>query len=60
MAAAVDLGGDRPGRDGLVEPGGALVTDCPDFTLRDIHGDEYRRDDYSGRWLLLVFHRHLG
>ncbi len=30
------------------------------FDLSDIHGDSYRLEDFAGRWLLLVFHRHLG
>jgi peroxiredoxin len=30
------------------------------FELPDIAGDKHRLEDYTGRWLLLVFHRHLG
>lgn len=30
-----------------------------DFTLPDTTGHVHRLDDYAGRWLLLVFHRHL-
>ena len=30
-----------------------------DFRLRDTEGREHRLADYRGRWLLLVFHRHL-
>ena len=29
------------------------------FVLRDARGREHRLDDYRGRWLLLVLHRHL-
>ena len=31
-----------------------------DFCLRDANGIEYRLADYAGKWLLMVFHRHLG
>ncbi len=31
-----------------------------DFDLRDSDGRVHRLADYRGRWLLLVFHRHLG
>jgi len=31
-----------------------------DFVLKDSHGREHRLQDYLGRWLLMVFHRHLG
>ena len=30
------------------------------FELTDVHGRTYRLQDFRGRWLLLVFHRHLG
>lgn len=30
------------------------------FELEDAHGGVRRLTDYVGRWLLLVFHRHLG
>ena len=30
------------------------------FELPDIHGHQHQLADYSGKWLLLVFHRHLG
>ena len=29
------------------------------FELRDVTGRMHRLEDYGGRWLLLVFHRHL-
>ena len=29
------------------------------FTLNDEDGREIRLDDFSGNWLLMVFHRHL-
>ncbi|HJN44989.1 MAG: redoxin domain-containing protein [Vicinamibacterales bacterium] len=29
------------------------------FALCDARGREHRLEDYSGRWLLLMFHRHL-
>ena len=29
------------------------------FTLPDADGAPHRLEDYSGRWLLLMFHRHL-
>jgi peroxiredoxin len=30
------------------------------FELSDAHGLAHRLEDYRDRWLLLVFHRHLG
>ncbi len=30
------------------------------FELRDSDGRNHSLSDYSGSWLLLVFHRHLG
>ncbi|RIK80097.1 MAG: hypothetical protein DCC68_11675 [Planctomycetota bacterium] len=30
-----------------------------DFALADTAGTIHRLSDYTGRWLLLVFHRHL-
>ncbi|WP_145944324.1 redoxin domain-containing protein [Fuerstiella marisgermanici] len=33
---------------------------APGFELPDVDGVEHRPVDYRGRWLLLVFHRHLG
>lgn len=30
------------------------------FALPDSRGELHRLADYRGRWLLLVFHRHLG
>jgi peroxiredoxin len=30
------------------------------FELQDAAGGAVRLDDFSGGWLLLVFHRHLG
>ncbi len=30
------------------------------FELPDSHGKTHRLSDYSGRWLLMVMHRHLG
>jgi len=30
------------------------------FSLRDANAHLHRLADYRGRWLLLVFHRHLG
>ncbi len=30
------------------------------FALTDSGGSLHRLEDYRGRWLLLVFHRHLG
>ncbi len=30
-----------------------------DFALTDTEGKVRRLEDYAGRWLLLVFHRHL-
>ena len=29
------------------------------FELTDIDGNKHQLVDYRGRWLLLVFHRHL-
>jgi len=31
-----------------------------DFEIKDIHGKLHRYADYKGKWLLMVFHRHLG
>jgi peroxiredoxin len=31
-----------------------------DFALQDLGGRTHRAADFAGRWLLLVFHRHLG
>jgi peroxiredoxin len=31
-----------------------------DFELLDAQGAAHRLADYTGNWLLLVFHRHLG
>lgn len=31
-----------------------------EFSLVDTAGTVHRLADYAGRWLLLVFHRHLG
>lgn len=31
-----------------------------DFSLPDTRGETHRLADFSGDWLLLVFHRHLG
>ena len=31
-----------------------------EFQILDTQGTIHRKSDYSGRWLLLVFHRHLG
>lgn len=33
---------------------------APAFHLTDSTGAEHRLEEYRGRWLLLVFHRHLG
>lgn len=30
------------------------------FHLQDANGEVYKRDDFLGSWLLMVFHRHLG
>lgn len=32
---------------------------APDFDLPDARGGNVRLSDFSGHWLLLVFHRHL-
>lgn len=31
-----------------------------DFEIKGIHGTVHRYADYKGKWLLMVFHRHLG
>jgi peroxiredoxin len=31
-----------------------------DFALKDIRGVTHRLGDFRGKWLLEVFHRHLG
>jgi peroxiredoxin Q/BCP len=33
--------------------------EAPPFELEDTAGRTHRLADYRGRWLLLVFHRHL-
>ena len=33
---------------------------APELELSDSAGGTHRLADYRGRWLLLVFHRHLG
>jgi hypothetical protein len=30
------------------------------FTLRDSRGNSHLLEEYWGKWLLMVFHRHLG
>ena len=30
------------------------------FSLIDSDGKEHHLEDYRGKWLILVFHRHLG
>jgi peroxiredoxin len=40
------------------------VSDCtgttaPDFKLLDANGAVHRMSDFSGQWVLLVFHRYL-
>ncbi len=30
------------------------------FSHRDINGNTILLDSYKGKWLLMVFHRHLG
>ena len=30
------------------------------FELKDADGNVHRLEDYRDKWLLLVFHRHLG
>ena len=32
---------------------------APSFALKDSAGSRHRLEDYVGKWLLLVFHRHL-
>jgi peroxiredoxin len=32
---------------------------APSFTLKDENGRGVRLEDFTGNWLLLVFHRHL-
>ncbi|NNC90000.1 MAG: redoxin domain-containing protein [Akkermansiaceae bacterium] len=33
---------------------------APEFSLPDLAGRVHTLGDYRDRWLLLVFHRHLG
>jgi peroxiredoxin len=40
--------------------GARCGTPAEPFELVDAHGALHRLSDYTGRWLLLVFHRHLG
>ena len=37
-----------------------LNTKAVAFTLADTRGETHTLSDHVGRWLLLVFHRHLG
>jgi peroxiredoxin len=32
---------------------------APSFALKDSAGTLHRLEDYAGKWLLLIFHRHL-
>jgi hypothetical protein len=34
--------------------------DAPEMAVPDLEGRPCRLADHRGRWLLLVFHRHLG
>jgi peroxiredoxin len=40
-------------------PRGLLGKPAPEFELPSATGQIYRNIDFSGGWLLLVFHRHL-
>lgn len=40
--------------------GTRVGTPAEPFELEDAHGSVHRLADYADRWLLLVFHRHLG
>lgn len=31
-----------------------------EFSLQDLEGKRHHLSDYRGKWLLLMFHRHLG
>ena len=33
---------------------------APELELPDLEGRIHHLADYAGRWLLMVFHRHLG
>ena len=39
---------------------GKVNTPAVPFELQDTKGVVHTLDQYAGRWLLLVFHRHLG
>ena len=39
---------------------GRVGKEAHDFVLTDASGEARCLADYRGRWLLLVFHRHLG
>jgi peroxiredoxin len=39
---------------------GFVATTAIDFELVDANGARHTLAQYRGRWLLLVFHRHLG
>ncbi|MFQ5732217.1 MAG: hypothetical protein ACE5KM_09700 [Planctomycetaceae bacterium] len=46
----------------IVMPGETKIrvgTAAVPFQLEDAEGNSHRLEDYTGRWLLLVFHRHL-
>ncbi len=44
---------------GMASPTNRQGTDAVPFELRDTSGRLHRLQDYRGRWLLLMFHRHL-
>jgi peroxiredoxin len=39
--------------------GSMIGMPAPDFELADTEGNLHRLADYTDRWLLIVFHRHL-
>jgi len=44
----------------MASPGRWIGKPAAPFDLPDADGRAHTLADYTGRWLLLVFHRHLG
>lgn len=57
-----DRSGGEMAEKGVVSRFGVNMVGRPaiPFCLSDCNGVERRLEDFQGRWLLLVFHRHLG
>ena len=46
--------------DEVLDMKSKLGSPAVDFELSDTEGRVHRLEQYRGKWLLLVFHRHLG